>query len=174
MNLKLIRKGCEYEVINEILHTFICVCRHGSFNQAGKVLGISTPAVMKQMNVLEKAIGTPLFIRTKQGVLLLPAGESFLSSAEYILQYTKEAVNRARQAAGYDGKPMPCHHSGKNSEGGVTMEHPKVKVPDTEEGRRRYASAKKHAKWVKDHGGSNDEIHAMFKKIMYTEGKKEE
>ncbi len=51
------------------------------------------------------------------------------------------------------------------------MEHPKYPIPTDEEGKRRYESAKKHAQYVKEHGGSSDEIHEVFRKVMAGEGK---
>jgi len=44
-------------MINETLHTFISVARHGSFRKAAEKLSLSAPAVMKQMNSLEKSVG---------------------------------------------------------------------------------------------------------------------
>ena len=35
------------------------------------------------------------------------------------------------------------------------MEHPKFPIPEDEEGRKRYESAKKHAAWAKEQGKSN-------------------
>ena len=55
--------------------------------------------------------------------------------------------------------------------GGIPMEHPKYPIQTDEEGKRRYESAKKHAQYVKEHGGSSDEIHEVFRKVMAGEGK---
>ena len=46
------------------------------------------------------------------------------------------------------------------------MEHPKFPIPEDEEGRKRYESAKKHAAWAKEQGKSSEEIHEIFKKVM--------
>lgn len=45
-------------------------------------------------------------------------------------------------------------------------EHPEVKIPDDAHGRKRYESAKRHAAAAKAAGKSNDEIHAVFKRVM--------
>ena len=50
-------------MINETLHTFISVTKNGSFNKAAEKLSLTAPAVMKQMNSLEKSVGAPLFCR---------------------------------------------------------------------------------------------------------------
>ncbi len=87
-------------MINETLHTFISVAKNGSFNKTAELLSISAPAVMKQMNGLEKSVGVPLFHRTHQGITLTPAGESFLKDAKAIFRLTRKAVERAQLAAG--------------------------------------------------------------------------
>ena len=55
-------------MINETLHTFISVTKNGSFNKAAEKLSLTAPAVMKQMNSLEKSVGAPLFERTNRGI----------------------------------------------------------------------------------------------------------
>ena len=87
-------------MINETLHTFISVTKNGSFNKAAEKLSLTAPAVMKQMNSLEKSIGAPLFERTNRGIRLTPAGESFLKDAKTILRYTRKSIERAQIAAG--------------------------------------------------------------------------
>jgi hypothetical protein len=53
---------------------------------------------MKQMNVLEAQIGVQLFIRTHHGIRATEAGMSFYSDAKFLLQYSEQAIVRARQA----------------------------------------------------------------------------
>ena len=95
-------------MINETLHTFISVTKNGSFNKAAEKLSLTAPAVMKQMNSLEKSIGAPLFERTNRGIRLTPAGESFLKDAKTILRYTRKSIERAQIAA---GQPLICRHA---------------------------------------------------------------
>ena len=57
-------------------------------------------------------------------------------------------------------------HRKEQEEGGIKMEHPKFPIPEDEEGRKRYESAKKHAAWAKEQGKSTEEIHEIFKKVM--------
>lgn len=94
-------------MINETLHTFISVTKNGSFNKAAEKLSLTAPAVMKQMNSLEKSIGAPLFERTNRGIRLTPAGESFLKDAKTILRYTRKSIERAQIAA----EPLICRHA---------------------------------------------------------------
>lgn len=82
---------------NHQLDTFIMVADVGSFNKAAERLYISANAVMKQINLLERNIGFPLFERTHTGLKLTRAGKSFYKDAKYIIQYSKEALVRANQ-----------------------------------------------------------------------------
>lgn len=83
---------------NQQLETFIAVADAGSFSKAGEKLYITSTAVIKQINTLEDRLQVRLFNRTNQGVRLTKAGESFYRDAKYILQYTADSVQRARQA----------------------------------------------------------------------------
>lgn len=82
---------------NHQLDTFVMVADVGSFNKAAEKLYISANAVMKQINLLERNIGFPLFERTHTGLKLTRAGKSFYKDAKYIIQYSKEAITRASQ-----------------------------------------------------------------------------
>ncbi|RUS46888.1 LysR family transcriptional regulator [Cohnella sp. AR92] len=88
--------------MNEQLKTFVQVAESGSFSKAAEKLFISSTAVMKQMNMLEKQAGVPLLIRTNHGVRLTEAGAAFIKDAEFMLQYFQEALIRMRQAAQAD------------------------------------------------------------------------
>lgn len=85
--------------MNEQLKTFVQVAVSGSFSKAAEKLFVSSTAVMKQMNLLEKQAGVPLFIRTNHGVTLTAAGTALVKDAEFMLQYYQEALNRMHQAA---------------------------------------------------------------------------
>lgn len=80
------------------LETFIVVADLGSFNKAAEALYITSPAVTKQINLLEKDLGLKLFIRTHRGLVLTEAGKSLYKDAKYIIQYCKESVERAKKA----------------------------------------------------------------------------
>lgn len=85
--------------MNEQLNTFIQVAESGSFSKAAEKLFVSPTAVMKQMNLLEKHVGVPLFVRTNHGVGLTEAGKSFSKDAAFMLQYFQEALLRMRAAS---------------------------------------------------------------------------
>ena len=80
------------------LETFLCVADNGSFNKAAEVLYISPPAVIKQINGLEKSLGFSLFLRTHRGLFLTAAGASLAEDARYVIQYSKDSIVRARRA----------------------------------------------------------------------------
>ena len=81
---------------NPQLDTFIAVADAGSFNKASEKLYVSPNAVMKQMNLLESNLGLHLFERTHRGLQLTPAGQSLYHDALYIIQYSKDAIARAK------------------------------------------------------------------------------
>lgn len=82
---------------NPQLDTFICVVEAGSFSKAADKLYISPPAVIKQINSLENNLGVQLFARTHRG-LVVTAGESLYQDAKYMVNYSKEAIERAKEA----------------------------------------------------------------------------
>lgn len=91
---------------NPQLETFLCVAEEGSFNKAAEKLYISAPAVIKQMNSLEKNLGLQLFDRTHRGLKMTAAGESMYQDARYLIQYCKESVARAEKAMESQGEVL--------------------------------------------------------------------
>lgn len=85
---------------NSQLAVFVSVADCGSFTKAAQKLYISSTAVMKQVNALEKHLGLELLERTNQGVRLTSAGESIYKDAKFMIEYSDKAVTRARQRSG--------------------------------------------------------------------------
>lgn len=85
-------------VYNPQLDTFIRVAEAGSFNKAAEEMYISTPAVIKQINLLEHSLDLKLFLRTHRELALTEAGKSLYGDAKHIIQYSHEAVVRAKNA----------------------------------------------------------------------------
>lgn len=83
---------------NSQLETFLVVAKFKSFNRAAEKLYISPPAVVKQINSLEQGLHLTLFRRTHRGLQLTCAGESLRRDAEFIIQYCRDAVERAHAA----------------------------------------------------------------------------
>lgn len=82
--------------MNDQLTTFIAVAENKSFNKAAAQLFISAPAVIKQINALEKVIHVVLFNRTHSGVTLTPAGESFYQDAKKLIAAYEQSISRAQ------------------------------------------------------------------------------
>ncbi len=80
------------------LDTFIAVAECGSFTKASQRLYISSTAVMKQINALERRLDLKLVDRTPAGISLTPAGEIIFRDAQLIIGYAKRAVSDARAA----------------------------------------------------------------------------
>lgn len=83
---------------NPQLETFLRAADAGSFNKAAEQSFITPTAVIKQINLLENALGVPLFERTHRGLRLTRAGESLYQDAKYVIQYCKDSVIRAQNA----------------------------------------------------------------------------
>lgn len=84
-------------MLNPNLKTFLCVADCGSFSKASEKLYISTPSVMKQINVLEKHLELKLFDRTSQGIRLTPAGRVLYRHTKTMEEYAAQALAEARR-----------------------------------------------------------------------------
>lgn len=67
------------------IRTFDEVVRAGSYSAAARALGYTQPAITQQMKALERAVGTPLFIRVGRRMRLTEAGEALSRHAGVIL-----------------------------------------------------------------------------------------
>src|SRR3954469_22639157 len=67
------------------LKTLREVLGHGSFSAAGTALGLTQPAVSRQISLLERQAGIQLVRRTRQGVFATEAGRRLADHAEAIL-----------------------------------------------------------------------------------------
>lgn len=67
------------------IHTFHEVVRAGSYTAAARALGYTQPAISQQMKALERAVGTPLFVRAGRRMRLTEAGETLSRHAGVIL-----------------------------------------------------------------------------------------
>jgi DNA-binding transcriptional LysR family regulator len=81
------------------LRSFVAAATEGSFHRAAAQLNIAQPALSRQIRDLEEEVEAPLFARSAQGVVLLPAGEALLEEAKRLLEQVEFAKTRARRAA---------------------------------------------------------------------------
>lgn len=91
---------------NKHLETFLTVADCRSLTKASKLLYLSPTAIMKQINQFEEHMGVKLFTRTNRGLTLTEAGRSVYSDGQFLVHYSKEAANRARQVMGAGLHPI--------------------------------------------------------------------
>lgn len=92
-------KAAARMMYNPQLETFLRVADAGSFNRAAEELFITPPAVIKQITSLETSLDLQLFVRSPRGLKLTEAGKSIYRDAQYVVQYCKDSVVRAKNAA---------------------------------------------------------------------------
>jgi DNA-binding transcriptional LysR family regulator len=82
------------------LATLRAVLAHGSFSAAGQALGLTQPAVSRQITLLERQAGTRLVRRTRQGARPTEAGRLLAGHAEAILDRLALASEQLAELAG--------------------------------------------------------------------------
>jgi DNA-binding transcriptional LysR family regulator len=81
------------------LEEFIAVVQAGSVRSAARKLGVTQPSLTKAIQRLEEDVGSPLLVRTGQGVSLTEFGSVLLPHAEAIqaeMQRATEDLNHLR------------------------------------------------------------------------------
>ena len=78
----------------EQIHTFIQVVERNGFAAAAKQLGVSTAAVSRQVNSLEKSLGVQLLHRTTRLVTLTEIGSQYYKQCKKTLGELTEAEHR--------------------------------------------------------------------------------
>ena len=78
------------------LRCFIAVADELHFGRAAQRLNMTQPPLSRQIQILERVLGTPLLKRTSRSVQLTPAGKNFLREARQIV-YLVERASRAVQ-----------------------------------------------------------------------------
>lgn len=81
------------------LRYFQAVAEFGSYSRGAKFLGISQPAVSRQIRALEAELGPALFIRHRHGVNLTEAGRTLLERSQPILRQFEQARDDIRRGA---------------------------------------------------------------------------
>lgn len=75
---------------------FVGLAEELHFGRAAAKLGISQPALSKQIRGLEAEVGTSLFWRSKREVRLTAAGTAFLGHAREVLSRVDRSISEAR------------------------------------------------------------------------------
>ncbi|MGD8105312.1 LysR family transcriptional regulator [Pantoea sp. FN0302] len=78
------------------LRVFVAVAQHGSFSQAGQVIGLSQSAVSHSIKELEAEMGIRLLDRTTREVLLTSAGQLLANRLERLLEELNTTLLDAR------------------------------------------------------------------------------
>jgi DNA-binding transcriptional LysR family regulator len=82
------------------LATLRAVVAHGSFSAAAHAVGLTQPAVSRQVSLLERQVGTQLVRRTQHGVHPTEAGRLLVGHAEAILDRLRLAEAQVADLAG--------------------------------------------------------------------------
>ena len=80
------------------LKSFIAVAEEGHIGHAAERLYLSQPALTRQIQLMEEAVGAELFVRTPRGMALTQVGQTFLIDARNTVQMMEQSVDRARRA----------------------------------------------------------------------------
>ena len=75
----------------QLARTFLEVVASGNFQAASQRLFVTQSAVSLRVKRLEEALGQPVFVRNKAGVVLTPAGEQFERFARSLLSVWEQA-----------------------------------------------------------------------------------
>lgn len=81
------------------IRCFVAVAEHLHFGRAAEELNMTQPPLSRQIQKLERAVGTLLLDRGNRHVLLTPAGEAFLVESRKLLALAHRAPLGARQVA---------------------------------------------------------------------------
>lgn len=80
----------------ELYRIFYVVAETGNITKASEQLCISQPAVTKQIKNLENQLNTPLFIRTKKGVVLNECGQKIFLDVKQALTLLEETNSKIK------------------------------------------------------------------------------
>lgn len=82
------------------LASLLAIAEHGSVSAAARARGLTQPSISRQVQELERQLGTLLVERTSQGARLTPAGESLAEGAREILSALSSLPERVRSRQG--------------------------------------------------------------------------
>ncbi len=88
------------------LRYVIGISEAGSLLAASRALHVVQPALSHQVALLERELGTALFVRSHRGMSLTPAGHAFVEHARVVLQDVERLRSSVREADGQIGGPV--------------------------------------------------------------------
>jgi DNA-binding transcriptional LysR family regulator len=77
------------------LRAFSTVAQTGSFTKAGHEMHVTQGAISRQVKLLEESIGTRLFVRVHQSIIMTPAGRELANVLETAFGLMEIAVEKA-------------------------------------------------------------------------------
>jgi DNA-binding transcriptional LysR family regulator len=87
------------DVDTRLLRYFAAVAAEGNLTRAAERLFVSQPALTKQIKQLESQLGVRLFIRSRAGMTLTPAGQVLAGRTPAVLAGWEEALRETTTAA---------------------------------------------------------------------------
>ncbi|WP_425837256.1 LysR family transcriptional regulator [Streptomyces fractus] len=122
------------------IQTFSEVVRTGSYAATARDLGYTQPAISQQMKALERAAGTPLFVRAGRGLRLTDAGQVLARHATGILSSIATAHGQLKAITRLEsGRVRVCAYPAANAAllpatvARVAAAHPGIRVELLEE-----------------------------------------
>lgn len=91
------------------LKHFVAIVEDGGISAAARRLGLTQPALSRQIKALEEDLGVELLDRGARSFALTPAAEALLVDARKLLEYCDAMTQRARAAA--SGLPLRIGYS---------------------------------------------------------------
>lgn len=101
------------------LRYFVAVAEELHFTRAAQRLFVSQPALSKQIRLLEKSLGTPLFTRDRRTVHLTGAGAALLPHAQRVLEAWDGALAALEELKAAEGARLIIGMSTSPGRGGM-------------------------------------------------------
>ena len=82
------------------LRAFVETGRHGGIKNAADAMGVTPGAVSQQIKLLQQRVGCELFVRTRQGLQLAPAGMQVYPSLLRAFEQIEASLARLEEIHG--------------------------------------------------------------------------
>ncbi len=97
-------KGSTFDL--DLLRRFYVVAKAGSASKAAQILGMTQPALSRQISLLERSIGAELFFRHQKGLKPTQQGDILLESTEKILTEAAKVNNILKAENQHINRPL--------------------------------------------------------------------
>lgn len=88
----------------DLARTFLAISETAHFGRAARALNITQSTVSARIKTLEDQLGKQLFIRSKLGTTLTPAGIKFKNSAELMIRVWEQACQQVSLASDFQSR----------------------------------------------------------------------